>query len=92
MNKVNMTISRYFEISDSEMWGGKGEVGYACTNLDLVTSDLGDINIEELVRINIESYSKLCNIPTEKIKIISREAYEENTEDDELYEDLKIKF
>ena len=92
MNKVNMTLSLYFEISDSEMYGGKDCVGYACTNLDLETSDLSNINIEELVKSNIEAYSKLCNVPTENIKIISRHEYEENTEDDELYEDLKIKF
>ena len=37
MEKVHITLTFYFEIKDSEIYGGDGEIGYAEQKMDLET-------------------------------------------------------
>lgn len=39
MNEMKIRISLYFEIKDSEMFGGVGSIGYAERNMDFTVTD-----------------------------------------------------
>ena len=39
MNEMKIRISLYFEIKDSEMFGGEGSVGYAELNMDFTVTE-----------------------------------------------------
>mgnify|MGYP000013638488 FL=1 len=39
MNEMKIRISLYFEIKDSEMFGGEGSVGYAERNMDFTVTE-----------------------------------------------------
>ena len=80
MEKLNATLVLYFEIKDSEIYGGDGEIGYAEQKMDLMTNDLGDIKLQEAVESAKKGLAKLCKVPVENVRIISRTEYEENTE------------
>lgn len=82
MEKVNITLVFYFEIIDAEIYGGDGEVGYAEQKIDLITSDLSNIKLQEAAKSTREGFAKLCKVPAENVRIISRAEYEDNTEDE----------
>lgn len=50
MEKVHITLTFYFEIKDSEIYGGDGEIGYAEQKMDLETCDLGNVKLLEQPR------------------------------------------
>lgn len=74
MNKIDVTISMYFEIDNGE------EILYANTNLDLRTEDLGTVNIMDYATLQRENLAKLFPVPVENVKIVSRNTYEQNKE------------
>lgn len=74
MNKIDVTISMYFEIDNGE------EILYANTNLDLRTEDLGTVNIMDYATLQRENLAELFPVPVENVKIVSRNTYEQNTE------------
>lgn len=82
MEKVNITLVFYFEIKDAEIYGGDGEVGYAEQKMDLVTSDLSNIKLQEAAKSAREGFAKLLKVPAKNVRIISRIEYEDNTEDE----------
>lgn len=82
MKKIDVTLVLFFEIKDSEVYGGEGEKGYAESKVDLVAEDLLSANIEKYAQDQICGVAKLCNVLPEKIRTISREEYEQNTEEE----------
>lgn len=82
MEKVHITLTFYFEIKDSEIYGGDGEIGYAEQKMDLETCDLGNVKLLEAAQSAVEYFAGLCRVPVENVRIISRDEYEENTGDD----------
>lgn len=74
MNKIDVTISMYFEIDNGE------EILYANTNADLRTKDLGTVNIMDYATLQRENFAELCHVPVENVRIVSRNTYEQNTE------------
>ncbi len=82
MRKAYITLTFYFEIKDSEIYGGKGEIGYAEQKMDLETCDLGNVKLLGAAKSAVEGCAGLCRVPVENVRIISRDEYEENTEDD----------
>lgn len=81
IEKINVTISLYFEVKDAEMFGGVGEIGYAETKMDLEIEDLSNFKLQAYVEKNIENYAEIFEVPKENVRIISRTEYEANTED-----------
>lgn len=77
MNKINVTISLYFEIDSGE------EVLYAAVNVDLRTEDLRSFVLSEYAAGQLENIAEVCHVPVENVKIVSRNIYEQNTEDEE---------
>lgn len=73
MNKIDVTISMYFEIDNGE------EVLYANTNLDFRTEDLGTVNIMDCATLQRENLAELFHVSVENVKIVSRNTYEQNT-------------
>lgn len=78
--KVSVTVSLFFKINGSEM--GDGETLYSESKIDLNTVDLSGFNLQEYARSQIEGYSELLKVPEKNIEIISRQEYEDNTDDD----------
>ena len=81
--KIHGTLSLYFEVKDSEVFGGPGEVGYTETKINFNSEDLEWINLQKYAQTQIETVANLCKVPQDKVRIIPRSEYEENTEDEE---------
>lgn len=79
MGKVNITLIFYFEIKDAEIYGG--EIGYAEQKIDLKTDNLCNFKLSEVANNAVKGFAKLCKVPVENIRIISRTEYEDNTEE-----------
>lgn len=79
--KIDVTISIYLEISNAEMYGGEGSIGYAEAKIDLSASSLDGFKLEEFAAGNIDSFAELLKVPGENIRIIPRFEYENSTDD-----------
>ena len=77
---VYITISLFFEISDSYLYGGMGSVGYAESKIGCYNRTVNVNN--KYVDDQILSMAQLADVPAEKVKLITKEKYEENTEED----------
>lgn len=84
---MKIRVSIYFEIKDSEIFGGAGTVGYAEQNVGFtVTEEKPQIFKESAyayVKKSIANMAKNLGISEECIRTISKEEYEENTDTDE---------
>ena len=80
--KIDVTISLFYEVRDAEIFGGKGEVGYSQSSIDLHTENLTGFKLQEYAQDQIAGIAKFCKVPQENIRIIKRQEYEENTEED----------
>ena len=94
-DKINVTISLYFEVKDSEMFGGVGEIGYTEADVDLEVEDLSNIKLQVFAEEMIAGYAKMLKVPKENVRIISRTEYEENMEEqrknilEKIFEELE---
>ena len=82
MENSIVTLGVYFEVKDSEMYGGEGTVGYINTNCDLKISALVSADVCDYVEKQIKGVANMCQVDAEKVRVISRTEYEENTEED----------
>ena len=80
--KIDVTISLFFEVRDAEIFGGKGESGCSEVNIDFHTEDLTGFKLREYAQKQLVGLAELLKVPQENIRIIKREEYEENTEED----------
>ncbi len=78
---IDVSISLYFEISNSEMFGGEGSVGYTAATFG------GVKNIENVddsfVDKQIEGVANMLHVSKENVKLISKEQYDFETEDED---------
>ena len=81
MENSIVTLGVYFEIKDSIMYGGEGTIGYANTNVDLKISSLASANVCEYVEGQRKGVAAMCKVDVEKVRVISKTEYYENTED-----------
>lgn len=81
MDKANVTISMFFEVKNAEIFGGEGSVGYTELKSDICVGELKEFDIKEYAKTNIKGFAGLCKVPEESVRIISRQEYEENTEE-----------
>ena len=83
---VYISAGFYFEVSDSEMFGGDETVGYIATNLGGV-KDITQIT-DEYLESQIQGMADFCKVSKEAVKLIAKEDYDRETgEDEELFED-----
>jgi len=78
-----VTLGVYFEVKDSELYGGEGTIGYCNTNVDLKISSPLEADISNYVEHQCKGVADMCRVGVEKVRVISRTEYEENTEDEE---------
>lgn len=82
-NESMVTVGLYFEIHDADLYGGKGTVGYASTNADSKVSALAKADIGNYVESQRQAFAEMLKVDVEKVKVISRTEYEENTEEED---------
>lgn len=82
MEELMVTVVVYFEIRDSRMFGGQGTIGYSNCSVDVRVNAVKYEWLEKFIHLQKEIIADLCEIPLEKIKVISRNEYEENTDDE----------
>ena len=78
-----VTVGLYFEVKDSYIYGGEGSVGYAAINLEEV--DTRKIT-DELIDKKRQEFSEAFKVPVDSVKLISKEEYDRETEDDEEFD------
>lgn len=78
-NRVSIDAALYFKIKGSKMFGGKGSEGYIAGTYEDV-KNINGFDFEQ-VEGHILDISKLCRVPKECVSVISKEDYEEATED-----------
>jgi len=82
MENSSVTLGVYFEVKDSELYGGEGSIGYANTNVELKVSSLESANIRNYVAEQRKGVAEMCHVDIEKVRIISKTEYEEKTDED----------
>ncbi len=78
--KIRVTVSLFFKISGSEMGGG--EILYSESKIDLDVENMTGFKLQEYAQNQIKGFAELLKVPEENIRIVSRQEYEENTEED----------
>lgn len=78
--KIRVTVSLFFKIIGSEM--AEGETLYCESKIDLNAEDLSGFNLQKYAKVQIKEFAELFKVPEENIRIVSRQEYEENTEED----------
>lgn len=81
MKDASMSLGIYFEIKDSELYGGEGTTGYAATIVES-RSWLQNADFEKYADSQLEAMASMAKVPKEKVRIISKDEYEENTEEE----------
>ena len=72
MDNITMSLGIYFEIKDT--------VGYAATIVDISLSGLQKADFTKYAESQKEGIAQFCHVPVEKVRVISRDEYEENTD------------
>lgn len=80
--KIRVTVSLFLQIKDADIFGGTGSVGYSETKVDLNTEDMSGFKLQGYAQSQIEGFAELLKVPEENVQIVSRQEYEENTEED----------
>lgn len=79
---LDITVSAYFEILDSEVYGGPGSTGYAALGMEKVELDGMEEKLSEgyLERL-VQNMADMAKVPREKVRMISKEEYDLCTEE-----------
>lgn len=80
--KIHVTVSLFFKIKDADIFGGTGEVGYSESKIDFNTENLSGFSLQKYAQGQIKGFAELLKVPEKNIGIISRQEYEDNTDDD----------
>lgn len=78
-NRICGTLCLFFEIWRSEMFG---EVGYSEIKTDFKTSNFSNFDLQVFAQENVRRVAEICKVPEKNIRVISREEYEKNTEEE----------
>lgn len=78
---INVDIGLYFEVSDSEMFGGQGTVGYTATKFGGV-GNLEAID-DSFVQKQIETVAQMLKVTSENVRLISKDEYDHETADED---------
>lgn len=81
MDKVNVTITVYFEVENAEVFGGEGNTGYMEQQIDITLEKSNKLGLYEYAKAGIKNIAKILAVPEEDIRTITRQEYEEKTEE-----------
>lgn len=79
MEKIQVTLTLYFEIRGAEMFDY--DVGYADIKIDLDIFELETFDLQKYAQEQTYGMTNLLKVSPENVRIISRREYEENTEE-----------
>lgn len=82
MKDASMSLGIYFKIKDAELYGGEGTTGYAATIVEISIEELQNADFEKYADSQLEAMASMAKVPKEKVRIISKDEYEENTEEE----------
>ena len=82
---IEVDVTLYFEVSNSEMYGGQGTVGYSSLKYGGI-KNLEAVD-DSFVRENIHSVAQMMKVTAEDVRLISKEEYDLKTEDENEDED-----
>ena len=83
--EFDVTLTLYYEVHDSEWFGGPGEVGYSSQSFNHVqNSDNAD---EAFIKAQIAATASMLGVTPDKLKIIPYEQYKAATEEDDEEEE-----
>lgn len=82
---VYMSVELHFEVKDAEIYGGVGSVGYTAINL-VGIKDVTQIT-DEYVEAQTQGIADFLHVPRSAVRLISKEEYDRETEDEEEYFD-----
>lgn len=82
VNKI-ITAEMFYEIKNSEMYGGEGSIGYAKQEMGGIPFENHDKLTDELLQKTCEDVARILKINPENIRMISKEEYDQNVEEDE---------
>lgn len=87
--EFNIKLTLYFEIKDSEIYGGVGSVGYLSEGIELNRIDYEKDNLfnkrelmERYISEQTKAMAEFVKVPIERVRVISKEEYDSNTDDD----------
>jgi len=87
--EFNIKLTLYFEIRDSEIYGGAGSIGYTSFGIEFNGINYEKDNLlnkKEIMETYISDQTKgmaeFTKVPVECVRVISKEEYESNTDDD----------
>ena len=87
--EFNIKLTLYFEIRDSKIYGGVGSIGYSSLGVEFDGINYEKANLfnkkeimEMYISDQIKNTANFAKIPVECVRLISKEEYESNTDDD----------
>lgn len=69
MKDASMSLGIYFEIKDSELYGGEGTTGYAATIVEISIEGLQNADFEKYADSQLEAMASMAKVPKEKVRI-----------------------
>ena len=82
---VYISAGLHFEVKDAKIYGGVGSVGYTAISLGGI-KDIAQIT-DEYVEAQTQGTADFLHVPRSAVRLISKEEYDRETEDDEEYFD-----
>ena len=87
--EFNIKLTLHFEIKDSETYGGVGSVGYLSYGIEVNRIDYEKDNLfnkreimERYISEQTEAMAEFVKVPVECVRVISKEEYDSNTDED----------
>lgn len=74
---INITVTIYFEVRNSCIWGGMGSVGYpSITFQECRIADSSDLN-ENFLKMQIKTIANTAKVMESDVRVITKREYEE---------------
>lgn len=79
---VNVEVHIYFEVHNSDFWGGKGSVGYAEVRYcECIKIDIKELN-DEFIERQIEIMANFACVDKKHVRAITKQEYDEKSKDE----------
>ena len=88
--KMEITLKLFFEIKDSELFGGIGKAGYIESGMEISGEDLEQVNLRRYAEEQKKGIAQMCGVTEAKVEIISEERYKICAEEEESSSVAKI--
>ena len=87
---MEITLKLFFEIKDSELFGGIGKAGYIESGMEISGEDLEQVNLRRYAEEQKKGIAQMCGVTEAKVEIISEERYKICAEEEESSSVAKI--